>query len=90
LAIPDEEEKKEDPHGEFTNTSRGSLIRQLVEAQNSVVDMATSSFRNAVAQIQILNVDVELKLEGLDECKEVLDGAIQTPPSASIDDPVAQ
>jgi chromosome segregation ATPase len=90
LTILDEEEKNEDPHGEYTNTSRGSLIKQLMEAQNSAVDMATSSFQNAVAQIQILNAGVELKLDGLDECKEVLDGVIQTPPSASIDDPVAQ
>jgi chromosome segregation ATPase len=90
LAIPDEEEKKEDPHGEFTNTSRGSLIRQLMDAQNSAVNMATSSFQNAVAQIQILNADVELKLDGLDECKEVLDGAIRTPPSASVENPVDQ
>jgi chromosome segregation ATPase len=90
LAIPDEEEREEDPHGEYTNTSRGSLIRQLVDAQNSAVDMATSSFQNAVAQIQILNADVELKLEGLDECKEVLDGAIRIPPSASTEDPAAQ
>jgi hypothetical protein len=52
--------------------------------------MATSSFQNAIAQIQILNADVELKLEGLDECKEVLDGAIRTPPSAPVDDPAAQ
>jgi hypothetical protein len=87
LTIPDEEEKNEDPHGEYTNTSRGSLIRQLIDAQNSAVDMATSSFQNTVAQIQILNADVELKLDGLDECKEVLDGAIQTPPSS---DPAAQ
>jgi hypothetical protein len=48
--------------------------------------MATSSFQNAIAQIQVLNADVELKLEGLDECKEVLDGAIQTPPSAPVED----
>jgi hypothetical protein len=80
LAIPDEEEKKEDPIGEFTSISRGSLIRQLMDARNSAVEMATSSFRNAVAQVQVLNADVELKLDGLDECKEVLDGAIQTPP----------
>jgi SMC interacting uncharacterized protein involved in chromosome segregation len=86
LSIPNEEEKKEDPHGEYASTSRGSLIRQLVEAQNSAVDMATSSFQNAIAQIQVLNADVELKLEGLDECKEVLDGAIQTPPSAPVED----
>jgi chromosome segregation ATPase len=80
LAIPDEREKNEDPHGEYTNTSRRSLIKQLMEAQNSAVDMATSSFQNVIAQIQILNAGVELKLEGLDECKEVFDGAIRTPP----------
>jgi hypothetical protein len=44
--------------------------------------MATSSFHNAVAQVQILNAGVELKLDGLDECKEVCDGVIRTPPSA--------
>jgi hypothetical protein len=32
LSIPDEEGKKEDPHGEYAATSRGSLMRQLVEA----------------------------------------------------------
>jgi DNA repair ATPase RecN len=80
LALPDEEEKREDPLGEFANTSRGSLIRQLVDAQNSAVEMATSSFRNAVSQVQALNADVELKLDGLDECKEVIDGAVRTPP----------
>jgi chromosome segregation ATPase len=80
LAIPDEEEKREDPLGEFTNTSRGSLIRQLVDAQNSAVEMATSSFRNAVSQVQALNADVELKLDGLDECKEVIDDVVRTPP----------
>jgi hypothetical protein len=90
LTIPDEEEKSKDPHGKYANTSRGSLIRQLIDAQNSAVDMATSIFQNDVAQIQILNADVELKLEGLDEFKEVLDGAIWTPPSAPADDPAAQ
>jgi hypothetical protein len=90
LSIPDEEEKKEDPHGEFSNTSRGSLIKQLIEAQNSAVDMASSGFQNAVAHIQILNAGVELKLDGLDECKEVFDGAIQTPPSTSIENPADQ
>jgi chromosome segregation ATPase len=87
LSIPDEEEKREDPHGEFTNISRGSLIKQLMEAQSSAVDMATSSFQNAVAQVQILNAGVELKLDGLDECKEVFDGVIRTPPPAPIENP---
>jgi Skp family chaperone for outer membrane proteins len=89
LSVPDEEEKREDPHGEFTNISRGSLIKQLMEAQSSAVDMATSSFQNAVAQVQILNAGVELKLDGLDECKEVFDGVIRTPP-APIENPSEQ
>jgi cell division protein FtsB len=90
LSIPDEEEKKEDPHGAFANTSRGSLIKQLLEAQNFAVDMATSSFQNAVAQIQILNAGVELKLDGLDECKEVFDGVIRSPPPTSVENPADQ
>jgi chromosome segregation ATPase len=90
LSIPDEEEKKEDPHGEFTNTSRGSLIQQLIDAQNFAVDMASTSFQNAIAQIQVLNAGVELRLDGLDKCKVVLDGAIQTPPSESVEKPAAQ
>jgi hypothetical protein len=40
--------------------------------------------------MQVLNPDVELKLEGLDECKEVYDGAIQTPPPAPVEDLNAQ
>jgi chromosome segregation ATPase len=87
LVILDEEEKEADPAGEFANTSRGSLIRQLVDAQSLAVEMATSSFHNAVAQLQILNHGVEFKLEGLDECKEVRDGAILSPLSAPADGP---
>jgi chromosome segregation ATPase len=86
LVIPDEENEA-DPTGEFANTSRGSLIRQLVDAQSSAVEMATSSFHNAVAHLQILNPDVEFKLEGLDECKEVRDGAILSPLTAPADGP---
>ncbi|KAK2402268.1 hypothetical protein QL285_051804 [Trifolium repens] len=85
LVIPDEEEKEADPTGEFANTSRGSLIRQLVDAQNSAVEMATSSFHNVVAHLQILNPGVELKLDGLDKCKEVRDGAILSPLPALAD-----
>jgi hypothetical protein len=90
LSIPNEEEKIEDPQGTFASTSRGSLIRQLVEAQNLAVDMATTSFHNAVAQIQVLNAGVELKIDGLDECKEVCDGVIRTPPSTSVENPEEQ
>jgi cell division protein FtsB len=90
LSIPDEEEKEEDPLGEFVNTSRGSLIHQLIDAQNSAVDMASSSFQNAVAQIQVLNAGIELKLDGLDECKVVLDGVIQAPSSDSPENPADQ
>jgi hypothetical protein len=42
LTIPDEEEKNEDPSGEFTNTSPGALIKQVIDVESSAVDMATS------------------------------------------------
>jgi hypothetical protein len=79
LTIPDKEEKVEAPSGEFTQMSRGALIKRCVEAESSAVEMATFSFHSVVAQVQILNLGVELVLVGLDECKVVRDGAILFP-----------
>jgi flagellar motility protein MotE (MotC chaperone) len=50
LTIPGEEEKAEDPSGEFTQMSRGALIKRCVEAESSAVEMATFSFHNVVAK----------------------------------------
>ncbi|MCI51672.1 hypothetical protein A2U01_0072916, partial [Trifolium medium] len=44
-------------------------------------EVSSSQFRNAIAQIQLLNPNVDLVLDGLDEEKEVRDGRIATPPT---------
>ncbi|PNX60945.1 hypothetical protein L195_g060428, partial [Trifolium pratense] len=50
---------------------------KIQELESNMVAAATFSFNNAVAQLRILNPS--LVEEGLDEEKEVRDGAIVTP-----------
>ncbi|GAU48062.1 hypothetical protein TSUD_404900 [Trifolium subterraneum] len=76
----DEEEKKVDPAGTYTNFSRADLISKIYEVGDLQLEVASSSFRNALAQLQILNPGVQLITEGLDEMKEVRDGQIASPP----------
>ncbi|GAU27622.1 hypothetical protein TSUD_270110 [Trifolium subterraneum] len=77
---PDEEEKKVDPAGTYASFSRAGLISKIFEVGDLQLEVASSSFRNALAQLQILNPDVQLVTEGLDEMKEVRDGQIASPP----------
>ncbi|MCI67436.1 hypothetical protein A2U01_0088695 [Trifolium medium] len=44
-----------------------------------MVAAANSQFHNAVAQLRILNPNVEFAVDGLDEDKEVREGRIATP-----------
>jgi hypothetical protein len=76
----DKEEKKVDPAGTYTNFSRAGLISKIYEVGDLQLEVASSSFRNALAQLQILNPGVQLITEGLDEMKEVRDGQIASPP----------
>ncbi|GAU20983.1 hypothetical protein TSUD_201320 [Trifolium subterraneum] len=76
----DEEEKKVDPAGTYTNFSRAGLISKIYEVGDLQLEVASSSFKNALAQLRILNPGVELITEGLDEMKEVRDGQIASPP----------
>ncbi|GAU25391.1 hypothetical protein TSUD_70440 [Trifolium subterraneum] len=75
----DEEEKKVDPAGTYTNFSRAGLISKIYEVGDLQLEVASSSFKNALAQLRILNPGVELITEGLDEMKEVVDGRIASP-----------
>jgi hypothetical protein len=77
---PDEEEKKVDPAGTYASFSRAGLISKIFEVGDLQLEVASSSFRNALAQLQVLNPDVQLVTEGLDEMKEVRDGQIASPP----------
>ncbi|MCI39279.1 hypothetical protein A2U01_0060510, partial [Trifolium medium] len=74
-----EEERKSDPAGIYADFSRADLVKTVLDWQGSVVEVSSSHFRNAIAQIQLLNPDVEFNLEGLDKEKEVRDGRMATP-----------
>ncbi|GAU37818.1 hypothetical protein TSUD_276360 [Trifolium subterraneum] len=76
----DEEENKVDPAGTYANFTRAGLISKIYEVGNLQLEVASSSFKNALAQLQILNPGVQLVTEGMDEMKEVRDGQIATPP----------
>ncbi|GAU36140.1 hypothetical protein TSUD_316690 [Trifolium subterraneum] len=80
LSPVDEEERKLDPSGTYAKFSRADLISKLYQIGDLQLNVASSSFRNAVAQLQILNPGVQLITEGMDEKKEVRDGRIASPP----------
>jgi hypothetical protein len=80
LSLAEEEEKKLDPAGTYANFSRAGLISKIYEVGDLQLEVASSSFRNALAQLQVLNPGIQLVTDGLDELKEVHDGRIATPP----------
>ncbi|GAU23469.1 hypothetical protein TSUD_81510 [Trifolium subterraneum] len=80
LSLVEEEEKKLDPEGTYAKFSRADLIAKIYQIGDMQLDVASSSFQNALAQLQVLNPGVQLVTEGLDELKEVRDGRIATPP----------
>ncbi|GAU41769.1 hypothetical protein TSUD_13700 [Trifolium subterraneum] len=80
LSPVDEEERSLDPSGTYAKFSRADLISKIYQIGDLQLDVASSSFRNAVAQLQILNPEVQLITEGMDEMKEVRDGRIASPP----------
>ncbi|GAU29956.1 hypothetical protein TSUD_360710 [Trifolium subterraneum] len=80
LSLAEEEEKKLDPAGTYSKFSRAELIAKIYQIGDLQLDVASSSFQNALAQLRVLNPGVELVTEGLDELKEVRDGQIATPP----------
>ncbi|MCI17353.1 hypothetical protein A2U01_0038500, partial [Trifolium medium] len=77
-----EEEKAMDPDGAYAGFSRVDFVRTVLDWKGSVVEVSSGQFRNVVAQIKLLNPNVELNLSGLDEEKEVRDGQIASPPDS--------
>ncbi|CAJ2637853.1 unnamed protein product [Trifolium pratense] len=80
--VVEDREKELDPQGEYASSSRADLIAKIQELESNMVAAAAFSFNNAVAQLRILNPG--LNEEGLDEEKEVRDGAIVTPPDDEV------
>ncbi|MCI79666.1 hypothetical protein A2U01_0100937, partial [Trifolium medium] len=60
-----EEERKADPAGLYVDFSRADLVKMVLDWQGSIVEVSSSQFCNAIAQIQLLNPNVEFNLDGL-------------------------
>ncbi|GAU44750.1 hypothetical protein TSUD_246430 [Trifolium subterraneum] len=78
--IADKEEKKLDPTGIYAKFSWADLIAKIYQVGDLQLEVASFSFQNALAKLQVLNPGVQLVTDGLDELKEVRDGQIATPP----------
>ncbi|GAU47764.1 hypothetical protein TSUD_193010 [Trifolium subterraneum] len=76
---PDADELVVDPNGEYRGFTRAALVSRIFELEAQQLDAAKSSFDNAVAQLMVLNPDVNLVVEGASELKEVQDGVIVSP-----------
>ncbi|GAU51761.1 hypothetical protein TSUD_415500 [Trifolium subterraneum] len=76
---PDADELVIDPNGEYKGFTRAALVSRIFELEGKELDVAKSSFDNAVAQLLVLNPGVDLVVEGASELKEVLDGVIVSP-----------
>ncbi|GAU51500.1 hypothetical protein TSUD_76090 [Trifolium subterraneum] len=75
----DADELVVDPNGEYKGFTRAALVSRIFELEGKELDVAKSSFDNAVAQLMVLNPGVELVVEGASELKKVLDGVIVSP-----------
>ncbi|GAU33614.1 hypothetical protein TSUD_359950 [Trifolium subterraneum] len=80
VSTVEEEEKKLDPEGTYAKFSQAYMITKIYQIGDLQLEIGSSSFQNAVAQLQILNLGVQLVTEGLDELKDVWDGQIATHP----------
>jgi hypothetical protein len=69
-----------DPAGTYAKFSWADLIAKIYQVGDLQLEVASSSFQNALAQLQVLNPGIQLVTDGLDELKEVCDGQIATPP----------
>ncbi|GAU26102.1 hypothetical protein TSUD_225650 [Trifolium subterraneum] len=76
---PDADELVIDPNGEYKGFTRAALVSRIFELEGKELDVAKSSFDNAVAQLMVLNPGVELIVESASELKEVLDDVIVSP-----------
>ncbi|GAU21866.1 hypothetical protein TSUD_33620, partial [Trifolium subterraneum] len=78
--VINEEERRLDPEGTYAQFSRADLIARIYQIGDLQLEVVSLSFRNALAQLQVLNPDIQLVTDGMDELKEVQDSHIATPP----------
>ncbi|GAU35133.1 hypothetical protein TSUD_394580 [Trifolium subterraneum] len=75
----DPEELVVDPQGEYKGFTRAALVSRIFELEAQQLEIAKSSFDNAVAQLMVLNPGVDLATDGASELKEFEDGVIISP-----------
>ncbi|GAU48789.1 hypothetical protein TSUD_406320 [Trifolium subterraneum] len=78
-AVPDADELVVDPNGEYKGFTRAALVSRIFELEAQQLEIAKSSFDNAVAQLMVLNPGVDLVVAGASELNEVQDGVIVSP-----------
>ncbi|MCI29379.1 hypothetical protein A2U01_0050588, partial [Trifolium medium] len=74
-----QEEQQLDPAGAYVEASRADLIKKIIAVKESMIAAASVQFHNVVAQLRIMNPNIEFVEDGLDEDKEVREGRIATP-----------
>ena len=77
--VPAEEETE----AEKAIVTRGDLIRRIRVLEQDVVDTLSYGFNTAMEQIKILNLGVELVVEGARPFNQVVNGKIFYPPADS-------
>jgi chromosome segregation ATPase len=77
---PDADELVVDPNGEYKGFTRAALVSRIFELEAQQLDIAKSSFDNAIAQLMVLNPGVDMVVAGASELKEVHDVVIVSPP----------
>ncbi|MCH92360.1 hypothetical protein A2U01_0013298 [Trifolium medium] len=79
VTLISQEEQKLDPVRRYAWSDRVELIKKIIDVEEAMIAATNSQFHNAVAQLRILNPNVEFVVDGLDEDKEVREGRIATP-----------
>jgi hypothetical protein len=59
---------------------RADLVDKIGELEGSLVDTVKLGFDRVVAQLKVVNPDIELNVEGIHPLSEVKDGVITPPP----------
>ncbi|MCI62402.1 hypothetical protein A2U01_0083659, partial [Trifolium medium] len=71
VTLISQEEQKLDPAGRYAGSDRAELIEKIIAVEEAMIAAANSQFHNAVAQLRILNPNVDFVVDGLDEDKKV-------------------
>jgi hypothetical protein len=69
----------EDEAEDLAVLRRADLVNRIGELEGSLVDAVRLGFDRAVAQLKVVNPDIELNVEGIHPLSEVKDGVITTP-----------